>query len=569
MTDTAGTRPADPSDLSISADPAAGEPPRIRSWQVPEDPDWITRMRDRFVGAVGSVRGRWRGSLRFRVVASTLVLCLVVIGLLGTYLYRAIGSGLEADRLRSSEAESLQLAVTAQANFDSAKATSVDEMSGVAISQVESLAPPAPDTSRYVVLIRSLNNKKPSLIGVPTSGGIQADVVPPDLRAAVAANPSRQQTKFIELTLPGTTQTVPAVVVGSQVQVSTLGAYDLYFVYPMTSETATLDRISQAFIIGGIFLVILVSFVAWFVVRQVVSPVRRASAVAERLAAGELGERVSARGHDELATLGRSFNAMADSLQSQIHQLETLSAVQQRFVSDVSHELRTPLTTIRMAADVLHDSRGDFTAPTARSAELLYNEVDRFEELLGDLLEISRFDAGAAALDTEPTDITALVSKVMQASQGLADVRGSELRVVADGPAVAEVDGRRVERVLRNLVVNAIEHGEGGPVTVHVATNPAAVAVVVEDRGVGLRPGEASLVFTRFWRADPARARTTGGTGLGLAIALEDARLHEGWLQAWGEPGRGSRFRLTLPAHRGSPIVVSPLSLSPVGEYGS
>src|SRR6185312_13277244 len=122
------------------------------------------------------------------------------------------------------------------------------------------------------------------------------------------------------------------------------------------------------------------------------------------------------------------------------------------------------------------------------------------------------------------------------------------------------------ERVLRNLLVNAVEHGEGRPVTVTLGVNETAVAVSVRDHGVGLRPGEAALVFNRFWRADPARARTTGGTGLGLAISLEDARLHEGWLQAWGEPGEGSLFRLTLPRRLGSPIQDSPLPLRPTDE---
>jgi two-component system sensor histidine kinase MtrB len=120
-----------------------------------------------------------------------------------------------------------------------------------------------------------------------------------------------------------------------------------------------------------------------------------------------------------------------------------------------------------------------------------------------------------------------------------------------------------VERILRNLVVNALEHGDGRPVEIALSGDDAAVAVTVRDHGVGLRPGEAALVFNRFWRADPARARTTGGTGLGLAISLEDARLHDGWLQAWGEPGEGSCFRLTLPRRIGSPIVESPLPLRP------
>jgi two-component system sensor histidine kinase MtrB len=270
-----------------------------------------------------------------------------------------------------------------------------------------------------------------------------------------------------------------------------------------------------------------------------------------------------ARGEDDLARLAKSFNEMADSLQTQIRQLEGMSRVQQRFVSDVSHELRTPLTTIRMAADLIHDSRTGFDPAVSRSAELLHNELDRFEELLADLLEISRFDAGAAALDSDLTDLRATVARAVQSAQPIADRWGSTITVTSDGPCDAEVDARRVERILRNLVVNALEHGEGRPVEIAIAVNATAAAVTVRDHGVGLRPGEGALVFNRFWRADPARARTTGGTGLGLAISLEDARLHDGWLQAWGEPGEGSCFRLTLPRRAGTTIAEAPLPLRP------
>ena len=125
---------------------------------------------------------------------------------------------------------------------------------------------------------------------------------------------------------------------------------------------------------------------------------------------------------------------------------------------------------------------------------------------------------------------------------------------------MAEVDRRRVERILRNLLDNAVEHGEGRDVVVTVAADRDAVAVAVRDHGVGLGPGEQQLVFDRFWRADPARARTTGGTGLGLAIALEDARLHGGWLQAWGERGEG----LGVPAHPAADASASELAGSPL-----
>jgi two-component system sensor histidine kinase MtrB len=132
-----------------------------------------------------------------------------------------------------------------------------------------------------------------------------------------------------------------------------------------------------------------------------------------------------------------------------------------------------------------------------------------------------------------------------------------------DEPITVDMDARRVERILRNLVGNALDHGEGKPVIVTVGADDDAVAVTVRDHGVGLRPGQAALVFNRFWRGDPSRSRLTGGTGLGLAIALEDARLHDGWLQAWGEPGHGAQFRLTLPKHAGHTLLHSPLPLVP------
>jgi two-component system sensor histidine kinase MtrB len=220
-----------------------------------------------------------------------------------------------------------------------------------------------------------------------------------------------------------------------------------------------------------------------------------------------------------------------------------------------------------MAADVLHEGRADDQPAAARSAELLQTELDRFESLLVDLLEISRYDAGAASLDTDDVDVVALLRRIVDQLGGLAERRGSEIRLsVPTTPVFAEIDHVRVERVLRNLLVNAVDHAEGGPVEVAVAGDEHAVAIVVRDHGVGLKPGEASLVFTRFWRGDPSRARSTGGTGLGLAIALEDVRLHGGWLQAWGEPGVGAAFRMTLPRKAAAIFDASPLPLRPDGE---
>jgi len=223
-----------------------------------------------------------------------------------------------------------------------------------------------------------------------------------------------------------------------------------------------------------------------------------------------------------------------------------------------------------MAGDVLHDARDRFDPVTARSAELLQKELDRFELLLTDLLEISRFDAGAAVLDLEDVNLVDVAHRVAESTKALADRRHT--RVVVRSPqraCVAEVDVRRVERIVRNLVTNAIDYADGHDIVIWVAADDEATALAVRDYGVGLKAGETAMVFDRFWRADPARARTTGGTGLGLSISLEDAHLHGGWLQAWGEPGGGAQFRLTLPRRAGDRITKSPLPLVPVDSSTS
>jgi two-component system sensor histidine kinase MtrB len=341
---------------------------------------------------------------------------------------------------------------------------------------------------------------------------------------------------------------------------------ELYYFFPLDDEVGAADRVRTTVLVTGVALVVLLALVARLVTSLVVRPVRIAARTAQRLSAGLLDQRMEVRGEDDLAQLAASFNQMAANLQRQIVRLEEMSRLQRRFTSDVSHELRTPLTTVRMAADLIHASREDFDPAVSRSAELLHAELDRFEGLLTDLLEISRFDAGFAMLEAEPTNLVPVVRRVVDRLASLAQRAGSTVLVqVPDAPVIAEVDPRRVERVLRNLIGNAVEHGEGKPVRVTLGADESAVAVTVRDHGVGLQPGEDKLVFNRFWRADQSRARQTGGTGLGLSISLEDARLHGGWLESWGAPGQGAQFRLTLPARAGDRLTGSPLPLVPAG----
>ena len=524
----------------------------------------LTHVRQGVRVGASWLRRRWRRSLQFRVVAVTMVLGTLVLALVGSYLYQRVAAGLAEDRRVTASTEVVLLASRVQQQFDGTdKVLTADDLVGSAKNFVQDAA--GTERSRYVVLIRGDNTATQGDVLPPVqSGEVGPGAVPEDLRRKVAENPSVQQMQIVQVKLTGEADAVPSWVIGQQVAVPRAGSYGLYFVYPMTRERDTLALVGRFLLLGALALMLLLGGISYVVTRLVVRPVRRAALVAQRFASGALGERMPARGEDDIATLATSFNEMAASLQQQIGQLENLSRFQQRFVSDVSHELRTPLTTIRMAGDLIHDSRSDFDPAVSRSAELLHNELDRFEALLSDLLEISRFDAGAAVLDVEPTDIRATVARVVDATSTLAERKSTRITIDQPGEACdAEIDARRVERILRNLFVNAIEHGESRSIVVRVAKDDDSVAVSVRDHGIGLRPGESAMVFNRFWRADPARARTTGGTGLGLAISLEDARLHHGWLQAWGVPGEGSCFRLTLPRRVDVVLESSPLPLNP------
>ncbi|WP_432486826.1 MtrAB system histidine kinase MtrB [Kineococcus sp. SYSU DK018] len=516
-------------------------------------------------GAGRGLLRRWRGSLQLRVVATTTALGLLVAVAVGTYLLDAVADGLVEERRRVALADAARAAATAQAQFDASTpgtAADVEQLAGDVVSALEG---PGPDRLRGVLLLAppdAAGDEGAAPVRDLASDGLSPADVPDPLRRAVRTSGVQQ----VQLTdLSGGTG-APSLVVGSTVTLPRAGERELYFVYPLTSEQRTTGLVRTTLAGGGLALVVLVGTLTWVVTRLVVQPVREAAGKAERLAGGHLDERMRTRGSDDFARLAAAFNGMAAGMQEHIGRLEELSRLQQRFVSDVSHELRTPLTTIRMAGEVLHDARSGFDPVAARSAELLMTQLERFDTLLSDLLEISRFDAGAAALEPDPQDVRALVHRVVDFTAALAERRGSTVLVSAPAsPCTAEVDARRIERVLRNLLGNAVEHGESRPIEVTVACDEWAVAVGVRDHGVGLAPAQLPRVFDRFWRADPARARTTGGSGLGLAIALEDTRLHDGRLEVWGSPGHGCHFVLTVPRSVGRPLRSCPLPVVPLG----
>jgi two-component system sensor histidine kinase MtrB len=357
---------------------------------------------------------------------------------------------------------------------------------------------------------------------------------------------------------------VPAIAVGDIVSVPRSGAYEMYLLFPLNNQNKTLTLISRSIFIVDIALVFLIGLITWLVTRQVIRPVREAARVAERFTSGDLNQRMQVDRQDEIATLGNSFNEMAASIQQQIMRLENLSRVQQRFVSDVSHELRTPLTTLRMASEVIYSSRDNFDPQVARSAELLVGNIERFERLLEDLLEVSRFDAEVAVLEPVDFNLIALISRGIEDLELVAKENGTQIVFKPNSQELLiNADARRVERILRNLLNNAIDHADSKPIDVYLEYNENDVAVAVRDYGVGIDENSLLRVFDRFWRADPSRSRIRGGTGLGLSIALEDARLHNGELEVWGRPGHGAHFVLTLPRVAGNNLESRLIRLEP------
>jgi two-component system, OmpR family, sensor histidine kinase MtrB len=500
--------------------------------------------------------------LPLRVVLTEFVASVLVLVLGGFLLMQQATVGVIDGKKQTAKDEARQAVNTAQQQLNAADLTGDVNVDKLLLDLATGFANRPGEQFEVIIISHGQTI---------TAGNAAASSIPPTLRKQVELSNDLLMTSTL-IEYRDMRPAVPGLAAGATLTLPLTGRYQIYLMFPLTQELATLMVLRYAVVTTGAILVILLTFIAALVSRQVVTPVRAARRAAESLASGNLRDRMKVRGQDDLARLATSMNYMASELEKQINTLEELSAVQQRFVSDVSHELRTPLTTVRMASEVLYEARDEFDPVAARSAELLQNELDRFEALLSDLLEISRFDAGAAQLNVEEVDLRDLVYQVVEAHERLAETNNTEINVHESGEAKAEVDTRRIERILRNLLVNAIEHSEGHPVDVLIESDDAAVAIAVRDHGVGFEASQARQVFHRFWRGDSSRARAVGGTGLGLAIAMEDANLHGGWLTAWGRPAMGAQFRLTLPRKVGAILETSPLPLVPrdlVGPGGT
>ncbi|MBS1906709.1 MAG: HAMP domain-containing histidine kinase [Actinobacteria bacterium] len=516
--------------------------------------------------AVRGVRGNghriarsWRQSLRFRTMVIALALTSIAVLVTCVAMALAVQNNLWESRKDQALKDAGRAANSAQSMLYSAD-TQGNRTAQFGLMREVSAQVQSVSASRLFGVIPIDPQAPPGV----TQTGFSQDVVSDQLKQRVEKDATKQWWQPVALRdADGSTHA--GILVGQQLNVPEAGAYALYIAYDLADTEQTLLLVQSSLWIAGIVLVALIGVISWFSLRSVVQPISEAAETSARFAGGDFDVRLPVRGQDELAVLGRSFNAMADSIEAQIKELGELSLVQQRFVSDVSHELRTPLTTIRLAAEMLNDRREEFDPTTARTAELLQAQVHRFDTLLADLLEISRYDAGSVQLETEAISLAHLAEELVDDMRPLAQTHDTELRFIAPGGHTpVDLDPRRVRRILRNLIGNAIEHGEGRPIVITVDSSQNAVAVGVRDQGMGMTPADAERVFDRFWRADPSRQRTIGGTGLGLSIALGDARLHRGTLAVWSRPGEGTNFVLTLP--RGSRPLdgTSPIPLETV-----
>lgn len=500
----------------------------------------------------------FRRSLFLKVFSLTAVVSMALIYLVGSNLYGRITTGIFEEKIASAISEGRAAIQYAEYRFTIGGLNPKADYRALAEEVVKSANVSVQESGREVVLLNSRGVRAESIPPVNTSNFLEPESVPETLREKIRSSEDldwqRGDLRYVNGTV------IPGIFVGRNFEIPRAGKYEMYVAYDFQAQQRNIDLIGRSLWVTGFLLLALILLTASVVLRMVIKPVQVAAEIAESLTTGDLKNRMNVKGEDEIARLGVSFNQMATTLAEQIARLENLSRVQQRFVSDVSHELRTPLTTIRMASDVIHAARSNFDPTVARSAELLLSQIEKFEQLLQDLLEVSRFDAEAAILSLDRIDIASLVQRCSEDLTMLAEDKGTTLKLHGfQTPVFVEADPRRIERIIRNLITNAIDHSESRPIDITISENESAISVGVRDYGVGLSSQYWSRVFDRFWRADPSRSRIRGGTGLGLSIAKEDANLHGGEIRVWGELGKGAHFVLTLPKKSGDRIENSPI----------
>ncbi|HEV7973887.1 HAMP domain-containing sensor histidine kinase [Amycolatopsis sp.] len=470
-------------------------------------------------------RRRWLTSLRARLLLAFILLCVVTAaGVAGATYVRA------RDVILQKAQDSAVISLTD-------KVKTLYPVGGLPPSQavLEEIAGKLSGRDDNAVVVYE---------GRKSRGSIDLAEFSPALRQAVADGDVAWQ-RIVRGSTPGLV--IGTQMVFTQPDGTPKAALEIYSVRSLLPEQQSIDDLaSSAALVGGAALAFAV-LLALLATRSVLRPVRELGRAAHQLGEGDLTTRLTVRGADELAGVARTFNNTAEALENQVGELQRMEADARRFVADVSHELRTPLAAMTVVTDVLDEEAPGLSGDVGRAARLVSQETHNLTRLVNDLIEVTRFDSGAAATALDEVDVAAAVNATLRA-RGWTDQVETELT-----PDVrARLDPRRLDIILANLVGNALRHG-APPVSVRLFAEPDWITFEVGDRGPGLDPRVLPHVFDRFYKADTARTRSEG-SGLGLAIAWENARLHrdgerQGSLVAGNRPDGGAVFVLRLPRY--------------------
>lgn len=392
------------------------------------------------------------------------------------------------------------------------------------------LSTPPPSSTSVQALVRSLKRSGEGFAYLhvtdwsqwTSDASFQAASYPPELMFAVDGGGGATQRFSVE--------GEPYLAVGIDMP----SAKAQYFeAVPMGDTDSALRKISTALGIGAAVTTLFAAALGWSTSRRLMRPIARVSAAAGEIASGGLDARMAPEGDPDLALLVKSFNDMADAVQTRFER-------EARFASDVSHELRSPITALSAAVEVLDGRRADLPERSQQALDVVVGQVRRFDQMVMDLLELSRIDAGSTELLREEVDIEELVTRITH-RYGFGD---TPIEIDPNVPKTVRVDKLRFERILANLLDNAREHA-GGPTRIKVEPHGRhGIALAVDDVGPGVARGERARIFERFARGSAARHRV--GTGLGLALVAEHAHAHGG--EAWVEdrPGGGARFKVSF-----------------------
>ncbi|NBU93193.1 MAG: sensor histidine kinase [Actinobacteria bacterium] len=355
---------------------------------------------------------RLKQSLGLRVLVTNIAFVILAVTIIGVSVYSRVSSTVINEKIAISKVETQNALMLAQGHFDLARFQNDAQLRNVVNDFITSSREDGSLSGRETVLLRIPNSGPARDIYQTVPTLLSLDSIPQEFRDEVLSSDKILDIRSAIKYSNGVSN--PGFILGGKLKIPRSGDYAIYYLFNLDAQYQTINSIAWNLFFFGFLLVLLIGLITRLLIKLVVSPVTDAAAIAEKFTAGDFSSRMQVSGEDEIASLGRSFNEMASSIQQQIDRLKNLSQLQQRFVSDVSHELRTPLTTMRMAAEIIHDQRATFEdAALARSAELLINQIDRFELLLSDLLEVSRFDANEAILDFKNFDLTEVIRKTI------------------------------------------------------------------------------------------------------------------------------------------------------------